>query len=388
MIDGLFDFFQPTEVVVKKSEDGIRRMADSVLVHHRESLPSIEEARIVIIGVNESRGHAANSGSAKGADAVRRRLYQMMEMDDAVAVADMGNITEGERIEDTYAAVRIVCSELLRAGKIPVIIGGSQDLTYANYAAYETMEQTVNLVTIDSRLDFGGNPEQISASNYLNRIVMHQPNYLFNFSNIGHQRYYVDKDLLELMERMYFDMHRLGEVNGAIEDAEPVLRNADLVSFDISAVRAADCQASAAAGVNGLYAEHACQLARYAGMSDKLTSFGVYEYNPELDPRGFGAELAAQIVWHFIEGVGGRKGDYPVGSKDNYLKYIVALADHELVFYKSPLTDRWWMEVPYPSAAGNRYMRHHVVPCTYADYQQSTNEEMPDRWWKTFQKLT
>lgn len=388
MIDGLFDFFQPTEVVIKKSEDGIRRMADSVLVNHRESLPSIEEARIVIIGVNESRGHSPNHGTNTAPDAIREHLYQLMEMDESVAVVDMGNIAPGERLEDTYAAVRIVCAELLRAGKIPVIIGGSQDLTYANYSAYETMEKTVNLVTIDARLDFGGSPDQISATNYLNRIVMHQPNYLFNYSNIGHQRYYVDKDLLELMERMYFDMHRLGEVISSIADAEPVLRNADLVSFDISALRAADCPGSIRSGVNGFYAEDACQLARYAGMSDKLTSFGIYEYNPELDPRKFGAELAAQIIWHFIEGVAGRKGDYPVGSRDNYLKYIVALSDHELVFYKSPLTDRWWMEVPYPSTTGNRYLRHHVVPCTYADYQQSTNEEMPDRWWKTFQKLT
>ncbi len=139
MIDGLFDFFQPTEVVIKKSEDGIRRLADSVLVHHSESIPSIEEARIVIIGVNEARGHAANEGTRKGPDAIRQQLYGMMEMDETVPVVDMGNITEGERLEDTYAAVRIVCAELLRAGKLPVIIGGSQDLTYANYAAYETM---------------------------------------------------------------------------------------------------------------------------------------------------------------------------------------------------------------------------------------------------------
>lgn len=387
-MDGLFDFFQPSGIEHKRSEDGVRRMADSALVHTQESLPSVEEAQIVIIGVNEERGNIGNAGCASGPDNIRRKLYALNDIDNPMSIVDMGNITAGDRVEDTYAALRVVIQELLRSDKLPVVIGGSQDITYACYAAFEAMEQTVNLVTVDSRLDFGGSPEEINAGNYLNRIVMHQPNYLFNYSNLGNQRYYVDKDLLELMERMYFDVHRLGELNARISDAEPVLRNADLVSFDLSAVRAADNPGHGRAGVNGLYAEGACQLCRYAGMSDKLSSFGLYEYNPSLDPRGISADLAAQLIWHFIEGVSQRKGDYPVGNKDNYLKYIVALADHELVFYKSPLTNRWWMDVPYPSAKGNRYHRHHLVPCTYEDYQQATNEEMPDRWWKTFQKLT
>lgn len=387
-MDGLFDFFQPSGIELERSEDGIRRIADSALVHTQNSLPSLDEARVVIIGVAEERGHVNNAGCAAGPDEIRKKFYALNDIDAPVSIVDMGNIAPGERIEDTYAALRVVVQELLRAEIIPVVLGGSQDITYACYAAYEAMEQTVNLVTVDSRLDFGGAPDKLDASNYLNRIVMHQPNYLFNFSNLANQRYYVDKDLLELMERMFFDVHRLGELNARISDAEPVLRNADLVSFDLSAIRAADNPGSGRAGANGLYAEGACQLCRYAGMSDKLTSFGLYEYNPSLDPRKFSAELAAQMLWHFVEGVSQRKGDYPVGSKDNYLKYIVALADHELVFYKSPLTNRWWMDVPYPSAKGNRYQRHHLVPCTYEDYQQATNEEMPDRWWKTFQKLT
>lgn len=387
-MDGLFDFFQPSSIEFERSEDGIRRIADSALVHTQTSLPSVDEARVVIIGVAEERGHVNNNGCALGPDEIRKKFYALNDIDDPVSIVDMGNIAAGQRIEDTYAALRVVIQELLKAEKIPVVLGGSQDITYACYAAYEAMEQTVNLVTVDSRLDFGGAPDQLDASNYLNRIVMHQPNYLFNYSNLGNQRYYVDKDLLELMERMYFDVHRLGELNARISDAEPVLRNADLVSFDLSAIRAADNPGSGRSGVNGFYAEGACQLCRYAGMSDKLTSFGLYEYNPSLDPRRFSAELAAEMLWHFVEGISQRKGDYPAGSKDNYLKYIVALADHELVFYKSPLTNRWWMDVPYPSAKGNRYQRHHLVPCTYEDYQQATNEEMPDRWWKTFQKLT
>lgn len=387
-MEGLLDFFRPSQIELHSSEDGVRRIADSALVHTENFMPSPENARIVIFGVQEDRGAVANSGCAEAPDVIRRHLYRLHDFDQAVEIADLGDIIAGARLEDTYAAVKVVCTELIKADKIPVILGGSQDLTYAAYTAYEELEQTVNLVTIDRRLDFGGSPDAHDAHNYLNRIVLHQPNYLFNYSNIAQQRYLVDKDLLELMEKMYFDVHRLGEINSTIVHAEPVLRNADFVSFDFGAIRAADAPAHGAPAPNGLYAEGACQLCRYAGMADKLSMFGLFGMNPSFDDRGRSAELAAQLIWHFMEGVSQRRGDFPIGSKSDYLRYIVPLADHQLIFYKSPLTDRWWMDVPYPAQAGNRFMRHHLVPCTYSDYQQATNEEMPDRWWKAFQKLT
>ncbi|MCH2197611.1 MAG: formimidoylglutamase [Flavobacteriales bacterium] len=387
-MDGILDFFQPANISIEQSEDGVRRLADSALIHTQDFMPVPEDQRIAIFGVMDDRGAHNNEGCSDGPDVIREYLYRLHDIDEPMGIIDLGNIHPGERLEDTYAAVRVVCHDLLRENIIPVILGGSQDLTYANYAAYESMEQTVNLVTVDSRLDFGGNPEQPDSWNYLNKIVLHQPNYLFNYSNIANQRYLIDKDLIELMEKMYFDLHRLGEVNGQITHAEPVIRNADIMSFDMSAIRAGDSPGHQLAGPNGLYAELACQICRYAGMADKLTSFGIYEYNPRYDERGISGHLAAQMVWHFIEGISHRRGDFPVGTKDDYIKYIVPLADHELIFYKSPLTDRWWMDVPYPSKSGNRYQRHHLVPCTYEDYQEATNEEMPDRWWKTFQKLT
>jgi hypothetical protein len=123
-------------------------------------------------------------------------------------------------------------------------------------------------------------------------------------------------------------------------------------------------------------------------MSDKLTSFGIYELNPDVDPTGQTSHLAAQMMWCFIEGFLSRKADYPVCDFSEYLKFIVHLEkeEHDLIFYKSNKSDRWWMDVPYP-AGQQKYERHHLVPCTYEEYQQASNEELPDRWWKTYQKL-
>lgn len=385
----LEDFFQPIDFELASDEHGDTRLHQTLRIYREGNFPELEGVQVALFGVNEDRRSEFNKG-CKGATRVRHFFYALHKYDMPLEVADLGNIDAGHSIEDTDAAVKLVCTELLKQNIIPLIIGGSQDLTYANYTAYESLEQTVNLVSVDHRLDFGETGTQFTSTNYLNRIVLHQPNYLFNFSNIGHQRYLVDKDLIELMEKMYFDLYRLGDVNTNIVNTEPVVRNADILSIDISAIRYSDAPGTAASGPNGLYGEYACQLSRYAGMSDKLTSFGIYEYQPDLDPRGITAHLIAQMIWCFLEGITLRKKDFPVGSKEDYTKYIVDLStsEHQLVFYKSPRTDRWWMDIPYPAGMRNKYERHHLVPCTYDEYQTATNDDMPNRWWRTYQKLT
>jgi formiminoglutamase len=61
--------------------------------------------------------------------------------------------------------------------------------------------------------------------------------------------------------------------------------------------------------------------------------------------------------------------------------------EHEIIFYKSNKSDRWWMDVPYPLNHQIKFERHHMVPCSYSDYETACRDEMPDKWWQTFQKL-
>jgi len=171
---------------------------------------------------------------------------------------------------------------------------------------------------------------------------------------------------------------------------EPVVRNADILSFDISAIRQSEAPGNKDASPNGFYGEQACQITRYAGMSDKLTSIGFYEINPELDINGQTAHSVAQMIWYFIDGYNHRKKEFPVGSRKTYLKYMVNIQDgkNEVVFYKSDKSERWWMDVPYPAHNKIKYERHLLVPCSYDDYKTACGNEVPNRWWQTFQKLS
>ncbi len=351
--------------------------------------PEVSTGTVAIIGVPEYRRSQAVSEHELGLNDIRKKLYDLKDHFGDMDLVDLGDIRPGQTIDDTYYAVSSTVSSIIKNGGIAVILGGGQDLTYANYLAYEKLEQVVNLVCVDSRFDLGDVEDELSSDKFLQKIVLHQPNILFNFSNLGYQTHHSAPKEIDLISKMYFDAYRLGEVQQQINAVEPVVRNADMVSFDLSSVRQSDYPANYRKEPNGLYGEEACAISRYAGLSDKLTSIGFYDYSPSLDKDGQSAHLVAQMVWYFLWGASNRKNDYPFTDKTDYLKYTVSIKDghYEIVFYKSQRSDRWWMEVAYPSKKGAKYERHFMVPCSYKDYQHACNEEIPDRWWQTFQKL-
>lgn len=350
---------------------------------HREveGMPDLTGIQVAILGVQEDRGSRDNAGCAAAADAIRPHLYRLFFGHWNLGIADLGNIYSGETPEDTRAALRMAVEILRRENIIPVIIGGSQDLTYGNYRAYDSLEQTVNLVSIDSRFDLGQQAEKLHSGNFLSHIVLNKPYNLFNYANLGYQTYFVPQEEIDLMDRMHFETHRLGVLRRDIGEVEPVVRDADIVSFDNGAIRLSDAPGSRHGSPNGLSGEEACAVARYSGLSDKVSSFGIYEYNPALDGQGSNAKLLAQMIWYFMEGVQQRTGDYPFARKDDYTRFTVLIDanDHELIFYRSPMSERWWIEVPIRL---EQHQRHALIPCSHKDYLSALEGLIPDRWWK------
>lgn len=353
------------------------------------SFPDWHQAHIALIGVTDDRGAVDNKGCAEGPDAIRKYLYNLTPGPYSIKIADLGNIITGYSHRDTCFALSTVMSTLLNNHIVPVVLGGSQDMTYAIYEAYQRMGLIINIVAIDPVFDLGRSEEELNSQSYLSHILLHQPNFLFNYTNIGYQTYFVEQEALKLMQNLFFDSYRLGMVRENLQDVEPMVRNADVLSFDISAIRHSDAPGNGNASPHGFYGEEACLICRYAGMSDKLSSIGFFEINPLLDPSGQTAHLTAQMIWYFIDGYYNRANDFPFISEDNYLKYRVSIHDHqeEIVFYKSKKTDRWWMEIPLPEEQKIKFERHYLVPCGYQDYQTACNNEIPDRWWMAYQKL-
>jgi arginase family enzyme len=303
-------------------------------------------------------------------------------------IYDLGDILPGNELNDTYFAVAQVVSELVKKKVIPVVIGGSQDLTIALYRGYEKLEQTINLCCVDHKLDLGDPESEAHSDGFVSQLLVQRPCYLFNHANIGLQAPFASKAEFDLFDKLYFDICRLGEFNADFKKAEPHLRNSDILSVDFRSLKASELLNVNYTSPNGFYADQMCQITKYAGISDKLTSFGIFNYLPE-KKTGTTSYLAAQMIWYFMDGIAQRKGDFPIGSKKDYTKFTVHLEDikEDLIFYKSDRSERWWMEVPYPPKEGVKYERHHLVPCDRQDYELAMRSEIPNLWWKTYQKL-
>lgn len=384
-------YFRPSERFGQSRPEWLAHsLGDNTLFHTKGGMPSVEGMQVAILGVLDDPGHARPRGCVDAPDAIREHLYQLYLPAGKVNLVDLGDLHPGHTPTDTQHALAETIAELVRMNIVPIVLGGGQGHTYTQYLAYEKLERTANLVCIDPRFDLGEPGQALADTSYLSHIVLRQPNYLFNYSNLGYQTYLVDQPGIELMDRLFFDVHRLGELRATMADAEPVMRNADTVSIDLSAVRRADAPGTTRPGPNGFHGEEICQLMRYAGVSEKITSLAIYELDPHRDVDGTTAQLAAQMVWCFLDGFRSRTNDLPWLDRKRFTRFRVPIKGHEqeLVFYKSSVSDRWWMDVPYKAEQEARFERHHLVPCAYSDYQLACREEVPDRWWRTFQKLS
>lgn len=377
-----FSFLAPvdSEIVDFIKELTSQHLGSKVVFHTQEDFPDLDQVKIAIIGVLEHRG--SQKTEPFDLTYVRRELYGLFPGNWNASIADLGDIFPGNAIADTYFAVQQIVAALLKKRIIPIIIGGAQDLTYPLYRSYDALEQMVNLVAIDSRFDFGKESEAITPASYLTKIVLDEPNNLFNFSNIGFQTYFNSQEEIDLVEKLFFDAYRLGDVSSNVSIAEPVFRDADIVSVDLTAVKSSDSGNFITFTPNGFNGKEICSLVRYAGISDKVSLLGIFNHNDTAQE----AMLIAQTIWYFIEGYHYRSNEYPFGSKENYLKYIIPSEDQELVFYKSNKTDRWWIEIPFISASNNKLKKSTLLPCSYEEYLAACNHEVPERWWKAQRK--
>jgi len=377
-----FDFLKPldNEILQFIKEVSSRHLGSKVVFHTQEEFPDLDKIKIAIVGVLENRGNT-NQNKDVNLTHIRKELYALFPGNWDTSIADLGNIFAGNTISDTHFALKKVVSSLIKKKIIPVVIGGSQDLTYSLYRAYDELEQMVNLVSIDSKFDFGKESDAISASSYLTRIIIEEPNNLFNFCNLGYQTYNNSQEEIDLIDKLFFEAYRLGEISSTIAISEPVFRDADLVSLDMASVKSSASGNLATFIPNGFNGKEICALSRYAGISDKVSLFGVFNHSGSKQE----SVLIAQIIWYFIEGYHYRSNEYPFGSKENYTKYIIPL-EEELIFFKSNKTERWWIEIPFISNSNNKLKKSSLLPCSYEEYLAACNQEIPERWWKAQRK--
>jgi formiminoglutamase len=387
MVD-LNDYFNPVSI---EGPDFEHLTAQAGFPHniaiHTDNTPlkDISKYRIAIFGVPEGR-NSPNAGSIKGPDVIRGELYKLAKIPGKPKIIDLGNMKQGVTFSDTIAGLTDILSLLIQENLFPVIIGGSSALVPAIDKALSQQKIRYTLTAVDPRIDFNNERKEPDSFNYLNTIINNHRSTFDHYINIGYQTYLNDQQTINRFLKRRSELVRIGDVRQAIYLTEPLFRDSDVTVFDISAVRQSDAPGTMSPSPNGFYGEEICLLSRYAGISDKLKVFGLFDVNPEFDIRSQTSGLAAQILWFFLEGFSQKQYETPVLSISNsgrFIKYHVRVSNLEddLIFIKSNLTDRWWIELP------SEKDQNFYVACSHEDYLKANRNEVPDRWVKAMERF-
>ncbi|MCS7086421.1 MAG: arginase family protein [Bacteroidia bacterium] len=346
--------------------------------------PRWEEADLLIVGFPENRTLPAHPVSLPAPNEIRKHLYRLAAPFLPFSVADLGNLILGEDPQESLHLLGAALNPIFKRDKTVLLLGGTQEATVGICLGMAEGENPVRYVGVDARTDlFGPLPPDGFHYDLLARLSFP----LAHFALVGLQQHYITHDEREALGRINAETVRLGMIQADVRQAEPPFRLAHVVSFDLSVVRWADAPGVRTPSPTGLTVEQACQIARFAGMGYDVRAFVLCELLPPLDPDGRTAHVAALIAWYFIEGHFHKPADRPAADRQNLVKYVVAMSGpiKEVVFYKNPQTDRWWMEVPAFSS-GDR-VRTKLVPCTERDYQTAMRDEAPDKWWREYGAL-
>jgi formiminoglutamase len=363
------DFLEPVNRFMISEDEGYKdgQIGKKIAVYEEE-LPDVTQADIVLVGCNEIRGSWQLYSNQPAPDAIRKQFYSLYHWHTDIQLVDLGNIVHGAALQDTYAALKTVLTELTGIGKRVVILGGSHDCTLAQYYTYAGRKKIIDATCVDALIDLS--MESLNRSeNFLMEMLTGEPNFIRHYNHIGFQSYYVHPHMLETMDKLRFDCYRVGAVKENIDEMEPVIRNSELFSFDISAIAHAFAPANHITP-NGLTGEEACTLMRYAGLSPAVNTIGIYGYAPERDKDDLTAKQISHMLWYLIDGHSRGRREARLEEKDAFNEFHMAFAEVETVFLQSKKTGRWWMQLPDKK----------FIACSYKDYLLASSNEIPERW--------
>jgi len=373
--DNIREFLSPINLMELSNDEGFvaTQMGKNLSAYEKE-FPEMERADLIILGMGEARGAGLLDAGNRSADAVRREFYPLFQWHSNLKIVDIGNIFVGKTLKDSYAALRMVLSELQTLNAKTLILGGSHDLTLPQCESFACAEQQFELTCVDAKINLDADAPA-PAEKFLLDLFMREPNYLRHYNHIGFQSYFVHPKMLETIDKLRFDCFRVGKIKDCLEAVEPPIRASDIFSFDISAVQNSHAPANLLTP-NGFSGEEACALFRYAGMSEKLRSIGIYGYFSHLDKQNMTAKQISHLMWYLLEGIYQGKYESSLNDRQNFNEFHLAFADMKTVFLQSKKTNRWWMQLPDKE----------FIPCSYSDYVLATHNEIPERWLRAIER--
>lgn len=266
---------------------------------------------------------------------IKKNLYQFSTTpSQALNLVDCGNFTQNQ-VENIVPVLK----EIRESGAMVLLLG-----TPIGFMRLQVEGIRMASIIRESNLD-----DDVYLRNTQSGIM---------YQYIGTQRHLVSETHLNVEGHL-----RLSDLKDDLYLAEPCIRDSDVMIFNCDSMSASEAGYITGMSGSGLTVIEACQLFRYAGAAQSLFSVGIYGYSPDADESAMMGNAIAQMIWYLLEGSTLREDP----EKSVLTQYHVQSKDHEhaLLFFKSELSGRWWIE----NKAGRK------VPCSYQDYRKACEED-------------
>lgn len=274
-----------------------------------------EQSNIVIIGCPQDEGVKRNGGrigAALAPDAIRREFYRLTTFGIHHRICDLGNVELRGSLEETHDNLTNVVKKVLEDKKKIIILGGGNDISYANGRAMSESFGAGNWlgVNVDAYFDVrtdqprsSGTPyrqlleEKLIRNDYLYEIAFQpqlvSPVYYRYLQNLGvnmvsvdqlRSRETADLELRELMRQKF--IHHSQSLTA-------------FFAFDLHAVRSSDAPGTSVPSPIGLRSGEFLNLVQFAAklVNTKIIEFT--EVNPNFDVDNRTTKLVAVAMHRF-----------------------------------------------------------------------------------------
>ena len=288
-----------------------RRWHQSVqFIDLAKQLEHFFDPTICFIGYASDQGVRANqgrAGAAEGPSRLRARMAALPEVN-GVTLLDGGDIVPGATVLETQHALAWAVERIVRAGAMPVILGGGHDLAFGHFLGVaRARERAPACINFDAHLDMraigdAGPNSGTPFTQAMEWCLAHEVP--FRYAALGTQRL---GNTAELFDRAHDAGALIVDVDGfALDTVEEVMdalndEVADeelCLSIDLDVFAAAYAPGVSAPSAMGIVPDAAFRRL-YRGIleSERVMGVEIAELNPALDLDDRTARLGAALIF-------------------------------------------------------------------------------------------
>ncbi len=304
-----------TDLFFSRNDPNDPRLGETV----KREPADYEKAELGILGCPQDEGVRRNGGrvgASAAPSAIREQFYKLTPFNIKKRIFDLGDVNVRGTLEEIHDVHFLVVSQLLRDGKRLIVLGGGNDISYADGCAMADVygpEWWIG-INVDSHLDVRAAEQRNSGTPYRQLLDEGRllPKY---FYEVGFQSHFCSPVYYDYIRQL--GVHRISlELLRSRSEADLELKESikqnfighshslnTFFGFDMDAVRSADAPGTSAPSPLGLRNGEFIQLVKYAASLANTKIIEFSEMNPKYDIDNRTAKLVAIAMHRFCSGV-------------------------------------------------------------------------------------